>query len=273
MNISFFTHNLVFLFSLIFTFSYSQETTFEKIESEIQNLCDTIVDSESDSSKFIANINLIKKLETISRKKKFHKYEFKNYNPLTILNSDDKKLKIFNWFIPKNNGRYDYYAYIKKCNKRGKKCNYFLLESIKKNEIINDKISYDNWYGCYFYELITIFVDKKEYYTLLGWDGNGSSTTKKIIEVLHFDNNYPFFGAKIFNNNLHKIVLEYSNKYSISLNYDEKLDCIVYDHLKPIDGLSYNNFEIYAPNLSYDVLNRTKSGWQIETNIYLNNNK
>ena len=116
-------------------------------------------------------------------------------------------------------------------------------------------------------------MTKKEYYTLLGWDGNGNRTTKKIIEILHFDNDYPFFGAKLFNNNLHKIILEYSNKYSISLKYDEELDCIVYDHLEPIDGFSYNNFEIYAPNLSYDVLSRAKSGWQIEANVYLNNNK
>ena len=98
---SFFSNNLVFLFSLLITFSKSQEISFEKIEAEIQNLCDTIVNSESDSSKFLANEKLIKKLKIISRKKKFHKYEFKNYNPITTLSSDDKKLKLFNWFIQK----------------------------------------------------------------------------------------------------------------------------------------------------------------------------
>ena len=78
---SFFSNNLVFLISLIFTFSSSQESSFEKIEAEIQNLCDTIVNSESDSSKFLANENLIKNLKKISRKKKFHKYEFKKLQP------------------------------------------------------------------------------------------------------------------------------------------------------------------------------------------------
>ena len=43
---SFFSNNLVFLFSLLITFSKSQEISFEKIETEIQNLCDTIVNSE-----------------------------------------------------------------------------------------------------------------------------------------------------------------------------------------------------------------------------------
>ena len=68
---SFFLNNLVFLISLIFTFSSSQESSFEKIEAEIQNLCDTIVNSESDSSKFLANENLIKNLKKISRKRNF----------------------------------------------------------------------------------------------------------------------------------------------------------------------------------------------------------
>ena len=68
---SFFSNNLVFLFSLLITFSKSQEISFEKIETEIQNLCDTIVNSESDSSKFLANEKLIKKLKIISRKRNF----------------------------------------------------------------------------------------------------------------------------------------------------------------------------------------------------------
>ena len=83
----------------------------------------------------------------------------------------------------------------------------------------------------------------------------------------------PTFGANIFNNNQNRIILEYSNKYSMSLTYDENLDYIVYDHLEPIDEISINNFEIYAPNLSYDILKKTDFGWQMETNIYLNNTK
>ena len=72
---SFFSNNLVFLFSLLITFSKSQKYHLKKLKQRFKP--DTIVNSESDSSKFLANEKLIKKLKIISRKKKFHKYEFK----------------------------------------------------------------------------------------------------------------------------------------------------------------------------------------------------
>ena len=83
----------------------------------------------------------------------------------------------------------------------------------------------------------------------------------------------PIFGADIFNNNQHRIVIEYSSQYAISLQYDENLEYIVFDHLEPIDEISKNNFSIYATNLSYDVFKKSKLGWEFEGNIYLNNEK
>jgi len=38
-------------------------------------------------------------------------------------------------------------------------------------------------------------------------------------------------------------------------------------------GRGINNFSIYATNLSYDVLKKTKFGWKLEKEIYLNNQK
>ena len=83
----------------------------------------------------------------------------------------------------------------------------------------------------------------------------------------------PFFGANIFNNTQKRIMIEYSSKYSVSLHYDKKLEYIVFDHIEPIDGVSVNRFDIYATNLSYDVFKKTSSGWKLETNTYLNNQK
>ena len=83
----------------------------------------------------------------------------------------------------------------------------------------------------------------------------------------------PHFGANIFNNNQHRIIIEYSSAYPISLKYDQKLNYIVYDHIEPIDGISINNFNIYATNLSYDILQKTEFGWELKENIYLNNEK
>ena len=86
-------------------------------------------------------------------------------------------------------------------------------------------------------------------------------------------NQKPNLGADIFNNNKQRIIIEYASKYPISLKYDTELEYIVFDHLEPIDEISIDNFNFYAPNLSYDVFKKTKSGWKLEQEIYLNNKK
>ena len=64
-----------------------------------------------------------------------------------------------------------------------------------------------------------------------------------------------------------------TKKGSSSLKWDETIESIVFDHLEPIDGVSKDNFSLYAPNLSYDILEKNENGWELKTNIYLNNKK
>ena len=100
------------------------------------------------------------------------------------------------------------------------------------------------------------------------------TTTKKIIDVIKINKNMPpKFGAKIFHNETRRIIIEYSKKYSVSLKWDESIESIVFDHLEPIDGISEGDFSLYVPNLSYDILKKTETGWQLITNTYLNNSK
>ena len=267
------------IFILIFLFFYiakTQEDQFINKEKELSKWGEIILNGDNDSIRHDANIQFKNILNDLLNMKKSYKHNFQQIAPLSILQPKNKKFKLFSWFVPQNNGQYTYYGVIQKCNKKGRKCELYYLETIEKlnRENQNKKIPYKSWYGCLYYEIISIKIKKQKYYTLLGWDGNDNLTTKKIIEVLTLDKKQePIFGANIFNNNQNRIILEYSNKYSMSLTYDNNLDYIVYDHLEPIDEISINNFEIYAPNLSYDILKKTEVGWQMETNIYLNNTK
>ena len=269
-------YKILILMFLLFYNSKSQENKFFTQEQELSKLGEIILNGESDSIRYEANNKFKKILIDLLNTKKSYKYKFGKIAPLSILTPKNKKFKFFSWFVPLKNGNYDYYGLIQTRKKNKKKHKLYYLETIEKlnRQNQNNEIQYDNWYGCFYYDIIPIKIKNKTYYTLLGWDGNDNYTTKKIIDVLKLDKKQePVFGANIFNNNQKRIILEYSNKYSMSLSYDNDLDYIVYDHLEPIDGISINNFEIYAPNLSYDVLKKTELGWQLETNIYLNNTK
>tara|TARA_B100001250_G_scaffold386901_1_gene383825 strand:+ start:106 stop:891 length:786 start_codon:yes stop_codon:yes gene_type:complete len=251
-----------------------QETDFQKAEQAITVLAKTILNGETDSLRNEANDELTNYLLKIINTQKAYQYPFGQIEHVSVLQPKNKKFKLFTWFVPYVNGSFEYYGIIQTCNKRGKKCQTYQL---KKNRNLEQKdvyteLNYDEWYGCLYYDIIPIKINKVQYYTLLGWDGSNITTTKKIIEILTIDKNKkPIFGANIFNSTKQRFLIEYSSKHPISLQYDKELESIVFDHLEPIDGVSQNNFSIYATNLSYDILKKTDFGWKLETNIYLNN--
>ena len=135
---------------------------------------------------------------------------------ISILQPKDKKFKLITWFVPYINGTFEYFGIIQKCNKRGKKCElYFLKDKLELSQNNhNSNLTLNNWYGCLYYDIISIKIKKDTYYTLLGWDGNNETTTKKIIDVLRVDKNQkPNLGADIFNNNKQRIIIEYAQGY------------------------------------------------------------
>lgn len=269
-------YKILILLFIFYNNILAQENYFLHQENKMSILANKILTADTDSIKIEANHKLQSILSTTLKKNKSYLHDFINTEHMYVIQPKDKKFKLFTWFIPYNNGEYEYYGIIQKCKKNGKKCEiYHLKKTISLNEQnINMQLNHTEWYGCVYYDLIPIKVEGKKYYTLLGWDGNNNNTTKKIIDVVQIPKKEePIFGANIFSNNKNRIIIEYSSKYSISLKYDEKLDYIVYDHLEPLDGVSTHNFNLYAPNLSYDVLKRTKLGWRLESNIYLNNKK
>ena len=267
---------IIVLFFISINNFFAQTSVFTDKENILTQLAENILNGQNDSIKIESNTLFKEELFTIINTKQSYLYNFNNIKHLSIIQPKNKKFKLFTWFLPYKDGTYDYFGIIQQCNKRGKKCKTYVLENTThlSNQYINQSINYKDWYGCVYYDIIPIKIKRETYYTLLGWDGNNKKTTKKIIDVLNIKKKQnPFFGANIFNNNNKRIILEYSSNYSISLQYDEKLDYIVFDHLEPMDEVSINNFDIYVPNLSYDILEKTDLGWQLKTNIYLNNQK
>ena len=267
---------ILYFFFIIFNIVIGQETSLNEIKNELIILSDTILKGQTDKNRIEANNEFSKLLLKAINKKKSYLYDFRNIGHLSALQPKDKNFVLFTWFLPYKDGTFQYFGIIQKCKRNGKKCETYWLEetTLLNNNIKKKQLKTEDWYGCLYYDIIPIKVGKEKYYTLLGWDGNNSKTTKKIIDVLKFSKQErPHFGASIFNNNQHRIIIEYSSAYPISLKYDQKLNYIVYDHIEPIDGISINNFNIYATNLSYDILQKTEFGWELKENIYLNNEK
>ena len=268
--------NILILFIISFNNVVSQDNYLETKQDEIKKWENVIISSKETSDKLIANDSLIKLItETISNPKAYI-FPFEKLDYISVLQPKNREFKLFTWFIPLKNGSYNYFGILQTCKKNGKKCQIYQLGPGNKDKEYNsnDLITHHNWYGCIYYDLIEIKVNKKKYYTLLGWDGHNNTSNKKIVDILQISKHTePSFGARIFNNDSTRMIIEYSEEYSMSLKWDSEIQSIVFDHLEPIDGVSKDNFSLYAPNLSYDVLEKSENGWELKTNIYLTNQK
>ncbi|MFN5334574.1 MAG: hypothetical protein ACK5BV_05250, partial [Bacteroidota bacterium] len=97
------------------------------------------------------------------------------------------------------------------------------------------------WIGAVYYKMITKTFQGKKYYTLLGYDEHNERTTRKWIDILHFDQlNQPIFGLQngfsfaedsIPGNPQNRILLEYKKDARARIQFDEEMDMILFDHL------------------------------------------
>jgi hypothetical protein len=183
-------------------------------------------------------------------------YPFSGLKFLGKVTSTDKKVRIFTWNMSASDATNIYYGFI--MHKTGNDAN----EAYKINP------------GYLVYEIVDIKVDGQSHYTLLCYDPQGMFITRKIIDVLWFDQDRPVFGKPIFHYNKKtsdRIVFEYSAKVRMSLTWNKKRNMIVFDHLAPSASQYTGNYQYYGPDMSFDGLVFEKGFWELRSNVDVRN--
>jgi outer membrane lipoprotein-sorting protein len=115
------------------------------------------------------------------------------------INAPDNSFKIFSWQLDLGDGTYRQRAAMQFPTADGSlKLLPFFDNSDFTDEPtkgINDR---KKWIGAIYYDIILTEHNNQKYYTLLGYDENNLTTSRKIIEVLHFENNEPILGGNYF---------------------------------------------------------------------------
>ncbi|MFN3301273.1 MAG: hypothetical protein ACK41Z_13865 [Sediminibacterium sp.] len=174
----------------------------------------------------------------LSRNESFH-YCFDSLKTISRLYAPDSSFRIITWQLMKDFSYYRYKGAIQMNTKDGSLKLIPLYDGADFTENPYDSIrTNQNWIGAVYYNIIQKEYNNKKYYTLLGYDENDARSTKKWIEVLHFDlEGKPLFGGKFFNypndNNkpkqpVSRFCLEFKKQANAKLNYDAKLDRIVF---------------------------------------------
>lgn len=168
-------------------------------------------------------------------------YPFDSLETISKLYPPDSSFRIFTWQMVINENIIRQHGAIQMKTADG---SLKLFPLIDKSDItinVADTIGNNlGWIGAVYYRIIQNKSGKENYYTLLGYDENNIRSTRKIIEVLHFENDEPMFGGRYFSfeNDATKLpaasryILEYKKATGARLTYDENLGMIVFEHLE-----------------------------------------
>ena len=258
-------------FLLLFTFSaLAQKTDFTYYETELSKVAPLLRNGSSDQEKLKANADFIELWDYVLDDPKSLKYDFEQLTSFPILTSKDKKLRIINWYIPLSNNTNKYFAIVQYYNSKKEYKVEYLKPLEGEVKLANTlKLNNSQWIGALYYNLTHFKRGKKDYYLLLGWDGNDERSNKKIIDVLSISKSLTF-GAPIFRHQkkrYHRFILEYKEDAAVSVKFNEKIQSIVFPHLIPISDDLTGLYDFYIPDGSVDAFELKNGTFKFKENI------
>jgi hypothetical protein len=185
--------------------------------------------------------NFIRALvRTLQVKNSFY-YPFDSVKGISKLYAPDSTFRIFTW-----NLSYDEY-YSRQRGAIQIRTKDGLLKLIPLRDVseftadpMDSVRNKSNWIGAVYYRIIETKYNNRNYYTLFGYDANSAMTNKKWIEVMTLnENNEPQFGGKYFSFEQdsvkrpvqYRFNIEYKKAASTTVNYDDELKLVLFDHL------------------------------------------
>ncbi|MCL2073598.1 MAG: hypothetical protein FWH18_06745 [Marinilabiliaceae bacterium] len=244
---------------------------------QIKLLFSKLKECRIDSEKVEISRQIWENLQNLLENKELFDNKFSDFDPLSTIISDDKKVKFCTWNIVSELGEHSFFGGLA-INAASKPVVYKLND--ERGEIKNLEqqiLTPEKWYGSIYYEIIVNKVKNETFYTLIGFNGNDAFTQIKLIDVLTFTEggNYnPKFGAQIFSDeykNNRRVIFEYSKKSAMMLRFDTKLKMIVMDNLAPSDPFFQNDFRYYGPDFSHNGMKFEKGKWVYFSDIDLRN--
>jgi len=232
-------------------------------EDTLKILGKTFINDETDLVRKNANYKFIKTMVSALKTPNSFLYRFDSVKTISIINSPDNRFRIFTWPIMNEDGSYRFYGTIQM--NTGGLLKMYPLEDYTpffknpEDSVVNNR----KWLGAQYYKIVPVY-GAKTYYILIGWKGNTVKSTKKVIDVLSFNDAGPAFGMPVFDGNgktRNRVVFEYARQASMLLRYVPEQNLIVFDHLAPPDAKEKNKPETFGPDLTYDGYKLKNGRW------------
>ncbi|MBL6875531.1 MAG: hypothetical protein ISR01_01960 [Chitinophagales bacterium] len=264
------------LFIFLGCFAVSQELSnkeLKKFKAAEAILQENVVQFKNDSIPFEERVEIIHdfipRFVAILKEKNSFQFPFDRLASLVKVYAPDNSFRIFTWQLKEPLGTHRYYGAIQLNSKELKMLPLF-DHSDTMNVHPQEILSHDNWYGAIYYKCLQHEIADKSYYTLLGYDEADFVSNRKILEILSFDENeQAVFGAPLISVTdsfgitqiKNRMFLEYNQKASVKLNFDEEMNQMIFDHLVAPSEAEEGAWFTYIPDGTYEGLEWVNNTW------------
>lgn len=261
--------------SLVFARNIEVDTFLIGKEVVVNDILLKLRATEDEGEKEFYNLELQAELEKVLKHPGVIDYPFEMWTTMSTVTSPDGAFRLFNWNIEDKNLTHSHFCYLVKPT-RGSKPNK--VYKFKEDKITlpprpTNTLTPEKWYGALYYKIIPVPKGSKTYYTILGYSGEDRSTNQKLIDVFYFKGKSLRMGYPIFQESkdskrlVRRVFFQYSEKAVISVNVNEKIGGIVFDHLVPEQNNLEGMFDFYIPDMTYDCYKWDGGVWRYNEDV------
>ncbi|MGI9192566.1 MAG: hypothetical protein ACR2IL_10640 [Chitinophagaceae bacterium] len=193
-------------------------------------------------------------------------------NKISIVDAPDGDFRLYNWEVMRSESDARYYGVIQR--KSGQILPLVDVSDQLQRGAEDTILNNGRWFGCLYYNVIAQKLAGQTLYFLMGWNGNGINSERKVIDALSYGaDNSAVFGAPVFNmidrnkrRDMNRFVLEYQRGAKVSMNWDAEAKQIILDHCESQIGDPAKRYT-YVPDGSYDGIRWTGNKWVMAQNV------
>jgi hypothetical protein len=266
--------NLFIFFLLITPASVKGQDLYET-EDKLQTLFTHLVHYSDDKMRIGANDSIRSIIDEYVMMDTVFNHRFQSLRFLGQITSPDSLMKIVTWNMLLENGTGRYFCYFIRKNSNGKNLVCYLDAPYTEKEIrVDTTYLKSDWYGALYYDVRPCKIKNQVCWMLLGLDYGNPLISKKIIDVLSFDDNgSPVFGKKWFEDEgklVFRKVFEYSSTATMTVRFTSDTS-VVFDHLVPIAPETKDSHQFFGPDYSYDSIVFKDGLWRFFLNVDVRN--
>lgn len=257
-------------------FTMKGQDDYSETETRLENLFSRLSSVSADSDRLRVNDSIRSVISAWSAAEPVFVHNFPTIRFLGQVTSTDSLLKIISWNLNLENYKGKYFCYIIRKGEPGENNRVISLEADYNESKINadTTLNASQWYGALYYAIRPAVSGGKREWVVLGLDLGNPAVTRKIIDVVSFDNNdAPLFGRRWFENPSgirYRAVFEYASSGTMTLRFASD-SSIIFDHLVQIPSLTRNNKVFYGPDYSNDAYIFENGTWKFKLNVDVRN--